>query len=212
MMKNNDKLINNLTFSDRVSVSLKNIDRSKSWLAEGVGISRQALNYLLSKSSGGKYTSKIAEVLNVNPEWLETGEGEVTLTENHSNLIPLLNPYKVIPWLNGRFNESYDTISVDFKDNYDAFSIILDNTNMESEFVKDSILIFKASLQPINGDYVMALLNRENKNPVIIFRKYITDGTGIYLKVLDTTFRTISETEDFEIIGVLIEQRRMYRG
>tara|TARA_R110002126_G_scaffold222360_3_gene367541 strand:+ start:1102 stop:1737 length:636 start_codon:yes stop_codon:yes gene_type:complete len=198
------------TFKDRVTSVLNDLNRSKAWLAEKIGISRQALNYLLANTNGGKYISHIADALNINPEWLVSGEGDLNLTTNHMNTIPLLKLENISRWLNGTFTELYETILVEDTDTSGTFAIILDNSSMEKEFAKNSILIFKQSLKPSNGDYILAQLNTDNQEPIFIFRQYMTDGTGVYLKALDTTFRTITECDDFNIIGLLTEQRRLF--
>jgi SOS-response transcriptional repressor LexA len=198
------------TFKDRVTSVLNDLNRSKAWLAEEIGISRQALNYLLTNTNGGKYISHIAEALNINPEWLASGEGELNLATNHTNTIPLLKVESISPWLSGNFNDLYETIPVEYTETSRTFAVILDNSSMEIEFAKNSILIFKQSIKPLNGDFVLAQLTINNEDPIFIFRKYMTDGTGVYLKALDPTFRTITEDDQFEIIGSLIEQRRKF--
>ena len=200
------------TFKDRVNAILDGMNRSKAWLAEGIGISRQALNYLLANTNGGKYISQIAEILNVNPEWLSSGQGDLALTTISSNTIPLIKLKNVSSWLNGALDELYETIPAECHETNDTFAIILDNSSMEEEFAKDSVLIFRPSTKPSNGDYVLARLNIDNhhQEPNFIFRKYVTDGSGVYLKALDSTFRTITAQDNFDIIALLIEQRRRF--
>lgn len=198
------------TFKNRVTTVLENMNRSKAWLADSIGISRQALNYLLANTNGGKYTSHIAEILNVNPDWLSSGEGDSTLTAGSSNVIPLIKLENVPTWLKGELSETYETLPAECYETNDTFAITLDNSSMETEFAKNSILIFRPSTTPSNGDFVLAQLNIENQKPGFIFRKYVTDGSGVYLKALDPTFRTITTHDSFEIIALLIEQRRRF--
>jgi len=198
------------TFKDRVTSVLNDLNRSKAWLADEIGISRQALNYLLSNTNGGKYASHIADALNINPDWLVSGEGELNLITNQTKTIPLLKTKSISPWLDGHFNELYEAIPVEYTETNEIFAIILDNSSMETEFAKNSTLIFKQYKKPSNGDFVLARLNTDSKEPIFIFRKYMTDGTGVYLKALDATFRTITEDDHFDIIGLLIEQRRKF--
>src|SRR5690349_586519 len=78
----NQKLIsnsNNSSFGDRILLLLKNQQRTKAWLAEQIGISKQAFNYLLNHASSAKYINEIASALDVNPEWLATGNGSITI-------------------------------------------------------------------------------------------------------------------------------------
>lgn len=198
------------TFKSRVTTILENMNRSKSWLADCMGISRQALNYLLANTNGGKYTSHIAEILNINPDWLSSGEGDVTLTSGSSNTIPLLKLESVSAWLNGTLQDLYEVIPAECHETSDTFAITLDNSSMETEFAKDSVLVFRPSANPSNGDYVLVRLNIDNQEPNFIFRKYVKDGSGVYLKALDPTFRTITTQDNFDIIALLIEQRRRF--
>ena len=198
------------TFKSRVSKILDDINRSKSWLADNMGISRQALNYLLAHTTGEKYTSQIAEILNVNPDWLISGVGDSMLETNFANVIPLLIPSDVIPWLKKLGDNFYETIPAACNETTDTFAIILDNSSMEAEFARNSILIFRASKKPLNGDYILIQLKNSHQEPSFVFRKYVMDGSGVYLKALDPTFRTITEKDNFNIIGTLIEQRRRF--
>lgn len=207
MMMTDIKAINRETFKTRVTTILNEMHRTKSWLADSLGISRQALNYLLSHTNGEKYTSKIAEILNINPDWLSTGDGEITIDTN-SPTIPLLKLNNVIHWIKGDLDELFETIPAECHETKDTYAIILDNSSMEEEFAKNSILIFRAYQQPSNGDFVLAKL--ANKISSFVFRKYVEDGSGTYLKAIDSTFRTITEKDEFKIIGVLIEQRRRF--
>ena len=196
------------TFNNRVTTILDSMNRTKSWLAENIGISRQALNYLLTHTNGGKYTSRIAEILNINPDWLSSGQGDKTLATGPYNTIPLIKLENISSWLDGVLIDLYETIPAECHETRDTFAITLDNSSMEPEFAKNSILIFRPSNKPSNNDYVLARLTTPNEKQNFIFRKYVADGSGVYLKALDPTFRTITKYDNFDIIALLIEQRR----
>lgn len=200
-----------VTFKDRVVTVLGNLHRSKSWLAERIGVSRQAFNYLLNYTSdGGKYTSMIAHALDINPEWLRTGEGEIRISTSKAHVIPLVD-FKNMPlWLDHDNTDFYEPIATEYPETSKLFATILDNSSMEEAFPKGSILIFDRNAMPANGDYVLARLSKNHGEPSFVFRKFVHDGSGVYLKALDTTFRTIGSDEPFEIIATLVEQRRRF--
>lgn len=200
----------NTKFKDRVTSVLEDMKRSKSWLAENLNMSRQALNYLLNQTNGEKYISDISEILNVSPIWLKSGTGDVNLILNSTNTIPLIKLNNVIDWINGCYNDLYETIPAENHETDDTFAITLDNSSMENEFAEKSILIFRISKSPSNGDFVLAALNNITPNSSLVFRKYVKDGSGVYLKALDPTYRAISDQDKYTILGTLIEQRRRF--
>src|SRR5438045_1937332 len=72
------------TFGIRVLDILQQQQRSKAWLAEKIGISKQAMNYLLNHSMVPKYIPEISEVLQINPVWLESGHGDMKVNQSEA--------------------------------------------------------------------------------------------------------------------------------
>ena len=64
-----------IKFGDRVEFLIEKKGISKLWLADKLGVTKQALNYLLKHSSKPKYIDELAEIMQANPHWIEFGEG-----------------------------------------------------------------------------------------------------------------------------------------
>ena len=202
-----DSLTNTDTesFSTRVEFLLQQRGTTKSWLAEKLNISRQALNQVLKHSKKPKYASEISEIFNVSPKWLRFGEGLMDLTSSagEATLVPLymINDSKLIKE-NASKNVFYDNNT-----NESIFAVKIDSMpSMLPLFTKGSVLIFDKHL-PKSGDFT--LFKFDNK---IFIRKYIKEQNEIILKAYDEDFNPIKCSPDQYVhLGTLIETRIIYK-
>ena len=195
-------------FSQRIKSQLKRMKRSKAWLANEIGISRQAMNWLLNHAKKTKYLNKISVALEVDPDWLHTGTGQPTAMGKKvlTYRIPL---YSTKDILSGRHNdtlsavETYltaDPLSSSVKD---CFAFTLTDKSMEPIFPQGSHLIFKNTDEAKNGSFVLAQLRTSNE---LIFRQYLTKGTTLYLHAFNSQLPPIS-VNDVYLLGALVEYR-----
>lgn len=66
------------TFGERVRLLLQERGISQAELARRVGTKQQTISYLVKGNGAAqtsRYSAKIADILGVNPLWLQTGEG-----------------------------------------------------------------------------------------------------------------------------------------
>src|SRR5690606_35525258 len=122
---------------------------SKAWVAERLGISKQALNYLLKHAVKPKFVDELAGLLSLNPEWLEQGIGapqanRKTVISSKMNKIPLMSKDSS---LNQPMSMWDSPCSIEFSNdnikNFIAYSLD-DNSNFPP-FIQGSILIFDIS-------------------------------------------------------------------
>lgn len=196
-------------FGERVLMLLQQQKRSKAWLAEQIGISKQAMNYLLNCSAKPKYVNEIASALEANPEWLRTGKGTFLILSNDDTgirQIPLLNMESI-----GKADQEnikpLSTITADQAYPRSCFAVTLENTSMEPTFNQGSILIFDPSKKPRGGDYIIFSVETTKQ---VFFRQYYSDGDDIYLKSVDTMYKNF-KNEKITIHGVLIESRNQFK-
>jgi SOS-response transcriptional repressor LexA len=195
------------SFAERIKFILEQQKRTLAWLADEIGISKQAMNYMLKHSAKPKYVSEIALALVINPEWLKTGEGSITLSSvknNGARQIPLIdmNSSSLIhPNENSR---SDIIVSDELSDK--CFAVILDSPCMAPLFQIGSILIFDPGRQVKNGDYVLIKIEESNE---ILFRQYFKDGNDIIFKAVDIQFKTVKD-KAFTIYGILVESRNQF--
>lgn len=198
---------NRQEFGDRVLTILKQQQRSKAWLAEQIGISKQAMNYLLNHSTKPKFLNEIAASLEVSPEWLKTGKGTFfNITNNNQGIrqIPLLR----MDTLGKNSNDAFDEmITADSSYPPSCFAVKLENTSMEPTFNRNSILIFDPLKEPRNGDFIVFSVDTTGQ---YFFRQYFYDGDEIYLKSMDSMYKNF-KNEKITIHGILIESRNQFK-
>lgn len=198
-----------LDFSHRVLNALKQQGRSKTWLAEQIGISKQAMNYLLKHSTKPKYVVEISSLLNIPVEaLLDEVPNNLNLVLNsvgHAQ-VPVLEFDEISQFIHHPKNfESKKYIQSYPGEAHTRFAVTLNSSSMEPLFPEGTLLVFDQSLSPKNGDYVIA-----RKEGQYFVRKYLHDGNDIYLKAIDPMFKTISD-KNIEITGVLVESRIIFK-
>lgn len=206
-----NQMVNQTTreeFSQRIKSQLKRMKRSKAWLANEIGISRQAMNWLLNHAKKTKYLNKIAIALEVDPDWLQTGAGQPASMGKKilAYKIPL---YLARDILAGRQNDSqsnHESYLITDSGNTamrDCFAYTLPDKSMEPIFPQGSQLIFKNTDEAKNGCFVLAQLRTSNE---LIFRQYLTKGTTLYLHAFNQQLPPVS-IDDVYLLGALVEYR-----
>ena len=197
------------TFGERIEIALSRKGRSKSWLSEQIGLSKQALHYVITQASRPKYVSEIAIALNIDSMWLATGEGEIEFYDSLGvgKKIPLLNSSTIDFRLNNTVAHNIKNfITVDSLEPDDTFAFLLENKSMEPLFSMGTILLFRENKSPSDGNFVLCILER---NKEIVFRQYYKDGSGTYLNPINPVYKTTLD-EPYKILGTLIESRNRY--
>jgi SOS-response transcriptional repressor LexA len=195
------------SFSDRVLEILKKQKRTKSWLAEEIGVTKQGINYILSRSST-KLINQIALALEVHPYWLETGEGNYLLNTNAREdviYLPLIDMQNILNDHADEHNQKKVVIA-DSSLPPRCFATMLDNTSMEPLFRQGSVLIFDPEKKAKTRDYVIFSLSNTRE---VFFRQFFSEGKNIYLKSIDTMYKVII-ADDIVIHGILIESRNCF--
>ncbi|MBA4155751.1 helix-turn-helix transcriptional regulator, partial [Flavobacterium sp.] len=162
-------------FGERISRIIEMRGLSKAWIAEQLGISKQALNYLLKHSPKPKFIDELAELLEVSPEWLEYGVDTQAMEEEKKSSISklyILSEHDILKEkLSKNEGNHIDFINKKIED-YLAFQLA-DNSNFPP-FIKNSILIFDTKKKPTHTDYVLIII--EDKVHV---RQFLVDGTDV---------------------------------
>lgn len=192
-----------LTYGERIMQVLREQRRTKVWLADQVGISKQNLNYLLRHANTPKHANAVADCLGVHLPWLTNGVGSKHKTERQPYLrIPVL-PLQINTTNNPRQGKTRYIVT---DSSFDAacFALQVNNHSMEPEFKPGSYLIFDPNKTIEEACYVCMSLKHK---PGLLFRQYHADGTDVYFKALDDMYRVI-QNEPYIIHGVLVESRR----
>ena len=192
------------SFSSRVETLLTSRGCSKAWLAEELGVTRQALNHILKHGKKPKFVSEIALVFNVSPKWLETGEGEPRHTQNSLlSSIPLYGLSEISNSGGIKNVSAIEKILLKLDNDHKHFAVLFQKyPSMSARFEENSILIFDAEMEPQNGSYVIANVDKIG----IVIRQFFTENKLIILKPSDNAFDII-KCDHCHIIGTLIETR-----
>ena len=195
----------NLMFGQRVAYAIRARGVSKVWVADKLGISKQALNYLLRHSIKPKFVDEFSELLGLDPKWLETGVGcpmVNTLTKKAfiSSAIPIMTKLELFQ--PAELDMSKREL-IDFScDNAKAFfAYKLDDDSSFPPFIEGSILIFDAEKQPINEDYVLVIIEQN-----VFVRQYLFDNKNVCYKAGNYRYPTFINPIA-RLLGVLVEAR-----
>lgn len=194
---------NQETFSDRVLLVLQQQQRSKAWLAEQIGVSKQALNYILMHSSKKKCINEIAAALDVNPEWLKTGKGPIVISLHAREDIKFI---PVLSMENLMVSHTTNTLAVSASYASECFAVILNNHSMEPLFTEGSLLICDPTKKAKNGDFILFSLAQDK---TIYFRQFFKEGQDYYFKAVTAMYETIKH-HDITLYGVLVESRHHF--
>ena len=162
-----DRLSNceDMMFGQRVAYVIETKGISKAWVAEKLGISKQALNYLLKHSIKPKFIDEFAELLELDPDWLETGIGNPVIrmqsnkTRNTTTLLiriksDILKPAHAIRHAQESIDFSSDNLA-------DYIAYKLEDDSNFPPFIEGSILIFNMPKQPTSGDHVLVIIDKD---------------------------------------------------
>jgi SOS-response transcriptional repressor LexA len=160
---------------------------------------------------------KATKVLNVTPEWLQFGEGNmqpIDLVDVTARRIPLLNSQQAA-CPQEKYKEILSEVGLDetlakIAGPY-AFAFMIHDNSMEPLFSSDDLVLIDPDIKPYPGDYILAKFIPMH---TIVFRKYKYKSTSLFssnqfeLIPLNENWGNIILTEtNSEIIGTLIEHR-----
>lgn len=195
-----------LTFGRRVACIIENSGLSKAWVAERLGISKQALNYLLKDAIKPKFVDELAEILGLNAEWIEKGSGspwgsKKSQVTSSSQQIPVLTKKDLLKKRIGSW-ESNTTIDIAgmYLENFIAYK--LEDDSSFPPFIRNSILIFNIEKQPQSEDYVLLLMEND-----VFVRQFLVDGNIICYKSSNPGYKTFINPDGIQLLGVLTEAR-----
>lgn len=190
-------------------------------LARLVGVKQQTISYICaadSQASTSRYAAKIAEVLGVNPTWLQTGIGdqydptvriELEGVELMVSRVPLLfGAADVLAQLAGQTPERRQGLMTDADVGGRSFAIEIEGDSMRPLFRPGDRVVIDPDLLPEPGDFVAA-----HMDGAIYFRKFrVRDGVEFELVPLNDDWPVIrSSNGEIKILGVMAEHRSYRR-
>lgn len=157
-------------------------------------------------SASGK-TPKLTSVLNINAQWLASGEGPREL----SNVAPgpaIRGTVPLISWVQaGDFTEVYDPLQPGEGERIPTTAPIHEHTfalrvhgdSMSPRFPEGMLLVVEPDREPHPGDFVIAKNGGD-----ATFKQYVKDGGDYLLKPLNPQYPT-KPLAGSRIIGVVVQ-------
>ena len=200
------------SFGDRVTHILKEMRLTKTWLAQQLEVSKQNINYLLHYASKPRYVSKISNLLEVNKEWLKTGNGPINKmgksNPQHFHIIPLFTSHG----LEESSSSSWDPNAADagllaeIDTPSKAFAIRLEHDLGEPMFKSGNTLIFMPQTRPSMQHY--QLVSCDNNSKLVLRHPTLNQQRIIYSrKQQQKNEEGSASAPEIETIGIMIEVR-----
>jgi hypothetical protein len=155
------------SLSKRLNFLIESAGIKKTHLASKIGISPQAINHLCNKdASRSRHTKDLAKILNANPQWLASGEGDPFITNpvqilNESSHLKEVNIYNT-----SRLKKAYTPkelaelspstkILVDLETKHQPIGFSIQTNDLNPRFEKHDIVILEQKNEILNGDLGM---------------------------------------------------------
>lgn len=221
------------TLAERLKYAREQRNLTQQEIAKLANMSQPAYYKVESgKTTRTTYLNELANVLKLNPNWLATGEGEMSLSVIDKEKYALGNVEAVpnsklsvryAPVLNyvqaGKFTDigdnDYDEYLpyTDDKISDNAYWLIVKGDSMTPDFQEGDYLLIDAKRQAQSGDYVIAMMSDDNE---ATFKRYKHCGFDEKLNreycqliALNDFYSPIdSRHTHFSVIGVVMEHKR----
>lgn len=211
-------------YGARLEHAIDLANSNQSALAQTIGVKQQSISSLVNSGASSRYTVSIAQALNVDANWLATGEGSPRQTwETNVSIAKYGQSIKYVPvisfvqageWREAIAQEASEYEAVSGIMSADTFALDIRGTSMYPEFKEGERIIVDPHVQPNPSDYVIA----QNGKTEATFKKYRPRGLNekgeevFELVPLNPDFPTLySDREKIVIIGTVIEHIRKFR-
>ncbi|MCF6765991.1 helix-turn-helix domain-containing protein [Thiotrichales bacterium 19S3-7] len=179
-------------------------------LAELIGLTHRGASKWVNGETcpPAKKYALLAEKLSVNANWLKTGQGAITDSNeqaahilNNSNTTHSVKVYHVDTLLRSD-KLPIKEVYCDLNSNGQLFAIELQTEAMSPRFPNQSIIIFDDEKIYKDGDFVLI---KSQNFPHPLFRQLLTVGASTYLNAHNPKFDRITLDQSDVILGVMVQ-------
>ncbi|WP_193771186.1 LexA family protein [Candidatus Magnetaquicoccus inordinatus] len=224
-----------MTLSERIQTARKQAKLTQKELADRVGISQTAVHKLeCGRSKSSRNTVSIALTCGVDPIWLDSGRGEMSLVganpgmnqndinkateEGEIYRVPIFARLPLISWedasrLCAEPIESFHPQSVEAwipiapRSSDRTFALRVHDDSMEPEFREGDTIIVDPS-QP--GKHNQFLVARVEGDHMATFKQLIVIGNRTYLKPLNSRYPLLDIQSTIRVCGVVVGKYKEY--
>ncbi|EIC13640.1 LexA family transcriptional regulator [Kingella kingae] len=208
------------TLQERLIYAREQKKMSQTALGKAIGKSQSAIAALeTGRNKSTTHIAKIANVLDVSAIWLETGVGEMQVTQkqpslpNVSEMPTPLYSVPVISWVQaGSWQpvELFDDDDLEYivcrtKLGKDGYALRVRGDSMQPEFTEGDIIVIDPHGEPRAGSFVIALHDNETT-----FKQLVFDGSRPMLRPLNSNYPYLQIKENDRILGVVKEKVKLY--
>lgn len=204
-------------WQNRIKERLKALGMTQDSLAKKIGVTRSAITHYLAgrRVPSLNQFSKLAEVLEANPSWLQFGSPHETQAEKISRLMAYLRPVPILSWEQAAEFEDLTNLNLskmkDWVPNYftqknDVYGLKIKGDAMISpngqskSFHEGDIIVVNHNGFAEPGDFVVAKLIDAKD---VTFKQYVVDAGKKYLKPLNPQYPTIEITDIYRRLAVV---------
>ncbi|MBF0185897.1 MAG: helix-turn-helix domain-containing protein [Magnetococcales bacterium] len=226
-----------MSFSERIVTARKQAKLTQKELADRVGISQTAVHKLENeRSKTSRRTVSIALTCGVDPIWLETGRGEMSLTGARPGMTaeelgkavdggefhrtPIFARLPLISWedasrLCSEPAESFHPTTVDAwlpiapKTSDKTFALRVPDDSMEPEFREGEFIIVDPTQSGKHNQYIVAHLDGDTS---LIFKQLMVVGSKKYLKPLNARYPLVEVPDAVWVCGVVVAKYKELAG
>lgn len=199
------------SLSERLSFFMSEGGVKQSHLANKLGVTPAAIHYLCNADvQTSKYTKKIAEILNVNEEWLATGKGSIqSAQEQDAHKIPVYYMDSLLLSLRQKTElpQSKDVYYTPRTYKRGTFGIYISDEDMAPKFELGDIVIFEPEVVR-EGVLVLAYSQELQR---LIIRQLYKSGDKYLLLAGNNKPITIDITKRDKVLGIYRECLKVSR-
>jgi SOS-response transcriptional repressor LexA len=204
-------------WQNRLKERLKALGMTQEALANKIGVTRSAITHYLAgrRVPSLSQFSKLAEVLEANPSWLQFGSPDETPAEKISRLMASLHPVPIISWEEAaefnsitklNFSKIKEWVPNYFTHKANVYGLKIKGDAMISpngqnkSFHPGDIIVVNHNGYAEPGDFVVAKLTTTDE---VTFKQYVVDAGKKYLKPLNPQYPTIEITDIYRRLALV---------
>ncbi|MBF0214593.1 MAG: LexA family transcriptional regulator [Magnetococcales bacterium] len=222
-----------LTLSDRIQTARKYASLTQKQLADRVGISQTAVHKLeCGRSRSSRRTVAIALTCGVDPIWLDTGRGEMSLggppgggpgmsgvsEAAEGYRVPVIARIPLVTWEEAKAYtpetaESHHPenvkawIPVAPRTSAKAYALEVPDDSMEPEFTEGELIIVDPTMKAEHNRFLIARTSEDNRATL---KQLIVHGARQYMKPLNSRYPLIEIQGELIVSGVVVAKYKDY--
>lgn len=208
------------TLAERLKFSREKANLSQQEIADRAGMSQPTYYKIESgKTRRTTYLNELASILNVNPTWLATGKGEMTIS--HAN-VEKVSPKNIrfAPVLNWVQAGAFTPMGDNYYDEYmphtytkgdNIYWLQVRGDSMTPDFRQGDYLLVDADKPPKAGSFVIAMVADDSEATFKRYKPCGFDNGQEYFQLvpLNDFYPVIdSRHKPFTVVGVVVEYKR----